>query len=181
MNRSSFNPPFSSPLLALPDPIVCERYVPRRDAAELAALFRASIATLAVSRYDAAQRAAWASSADDLASFDARLSRGVTLVARRGGAAVAFAQLAPVDHIEMLYVAPEWSRRGVGGALIAQLEQLARASKASVLSVDASALARPVFERAGFSLIAAQAVFRDGVSLPRFHLCKPLRAANLSG
>lgn len=160
--------------------VACRRYAPQ-DAAELAALFRSAIGTLAASRYDAAQRAAWAASADDLAAFGARLARGVTLVAHRGGAAVAFAQLAPVDHVEMLYVAPAWARRGVGSALIAQLERLARAARASVLSADASALARPVFARAGFSLIAAESVLCDGVSLPRFRMCKPLDAANLSG
>jgi len=65
--------------------------------------------------------------------------------------------------------------------LIARLEALAREAHSSVLTVDASALARPVFERAGFALISAETVLRDGVSLPRFHLCKPLHAANLSG
>jgi putative acetyltransferase len=156
-------------------------YVPGRDAPALAALFRASVTTLAASRYDAAQCAAWAAGADDLADFDARLTRGVTLVAQCDGAAVAFGQLFPVDHVEMLYVAPGWSRLGLATALVARLEAIAREARASVLSVDASALSRPVFERAGFSLISAESVLRDGVSLPRFHLCKPLLAANLSG
>jgi putative acetyltransferase len=164
-----------------PDSVDCRHYVPGVDAPALAALFRASVTTLAASRYDAVQRAAWAAGADDLADFDARLARGVTLVAWCEGSPVAFAQLFPLDHVEMLYVAPAWSRRGLATALIARLEALAREARASVLSVDASALARPVFERAGFSLIAAEWVLRDGVSLPRFHLCKPLHAANLSG
>jgi len=156
-------------------------YVPGRDAAALAALFRASVATLAASHYDAAQCAAWTAGADDLADFDARLARGVTLVAQCGEAVAAFGQLFPLDHVEMLYVAPAWSRMGLASALIARLEALAREAHSSVLTVDASALARPVFERAGFALISAETVLRDGVSLPRFHLCKPLHAANLSG
>jgi putative acetyltransferase len=163
------------------DAIDWRRYEPGRDAPALAGLFRASVAILAVSHYDAAQRAVWAAGADDLAEFDARLARGVTLVAWGEGAPVAFGQLHPVDHVEMLYVAPAWSRRGLASALIARLEALARESHSSVLSVDASALARPVFERAGFSLIAAEWVLREGVSLPRFRLCKPLHAANFSG
>jgi putative acetyltransferase len=164
-----------------PDSIDWRRYVPGRDAPALATLFRAAVTTLAGSHYDASQRAAWAAGADDLADFDARLARGVTLVAWCDGAAAAFGQLFPADHVEMLYVGPAWSRRGLATALIARLEAIARESCSSVLSVDASALARPVFERAGFSLIAAEWVVRDGVSLPRFHLCKPLHAANLSG
>jgi putative acetyltransferase len=157
------------------------RYAAGRDASALAALFRASVTTLAASQYDTSQRAAWASAADDLADFDARLARGVTLVAQCDGAVVAFGQLFPVDHVEMLYVSPAWSRRGLATALIARLEAIARVAQASVLSVDASALSRPVFERAGFSLVKAETVARDGVSLPRFHLCKPLHAANLTG
>lgn len=170
-----------SGLLDAPDSIGWRRYAPGRDAPALAALFRASVTTLAASRYDAAQRAAWAAAADDLADFDARLARGLTLVAQCGEAPVAFGQLFPHDHVEMLYVAPAWSRRGLATALVARLEALARESRAAVLTVDASALARPVFERAGFSLISAESVLRDGVSLRRFHLCKPLHAANLQG
>ncbi|MEM5311601.1 GNAT family N-acetyltransferase [Paraburkholderia sp. JHI869] len=157
------------------------RYAPGRDAPALAALFRASVTTLAASRYDAKQRAAWAAAADDLAAFDARLARGVTLVAQCGEVAAAFGQLFPRDHVEMLYVAPQWSRRGLATALLARLEALAREARSSVLSADASAVSRPVFERAGFSLISSELVLRDGVSLPRFHLCKPLHAANFSG
>ncbi|HEY4804349.1 MAG TPA: GNAT family N-acetyltransferase [Paraburkholderia sp.] len=157
------------------------RYAPGRDAPALAALFRASVTALAASHYDAAQRAAWAAAADDLADFDVRLARGVTLVAQSGGAAVAFGQLFPLDHVEMLYVAPAWSRRGIATAMLARFEALARAARSSVLTVDASALSRPVFERAGFSLISSELVLCDGVSLPRFHLCKPLHAANFSG
>lgn len=165
---------------ALPD-IDWRAYVPGRDAAALAALFRAAVTTLAASRYDAAQRAEWVTAADDLAAFDARLARGTTLIAVHAGASVAFGQLCPADHIEMLYVAPDWARRGLATALIARLEALAREQGADVLSTDASALARPVFARAGFSLVAPQVVWRGGVSLPRFQMAKPLREADFSG
>ncbi|MDR3097437.1 MAG: GNAT family N-acetyltransferase [Paraburkholderia sp.] len=163
------------------DAIVWRAYVARHDAAALAGLFRNAILTLAAPHYDAAQRAAWAAVADDLDAFDARLARGVTLVADHAGEPVAFGQLFPRDHVEMLYVAPGWTRRGLASALIARFEALARAARASTLDTDASALARPVFERAGFSLVAEEIVRRGSVSLPRFHLCKPLGAASFSG
>ncbi|WP_322009514.1 GNAT family N-acetyltransferase [Paraburkholderia sp. J12] len=158
--------------------IAWRRYAPGRDAAPLAALFRAAVTTLAAPHYDAAQRAAWASAADDLGAFDARLSRCTTLVAEYAGASVAFGQLFPADHVEMLYVAPDWGRRGLASA---RLEAMARGERASVLRTEASALARPVFERAGFSLVAMEVVWRGGVSLPRFQMAKPLRAADFSG
>ncbi|WP_084688070.1 GNAT family N-acetyltransferase [Paraburkholderia oxyphila] len=163
------------------DAVLWRAYVAQQDAAPLAALFRDAILTLAAPHYDAAQRAAWASAADDLDAFDARLARGVTLVAWHAGQPVAFGQLLPCDHVEMLYVAPAWTRRGLASALIARFEVLAREAGASTLDTDASALARPVFERAGFSLVAEEIVRRGSVSLPRFHLCKPLDAASFSG
>lgn len=163
------------------DAIVWRAYVVQRDAAPLASLFRGAILTLTAPHYDAGQRAAWAAAADDLDAFDARLARGVTLVAEWAGEPVAFGQLFPCDHVEMLYVAPGWTRRGLAAALIARFEALAREAGASTLDTDASALARPVFERAGFSLVAEERVQRGSVSLPRFHLCKPLGAASFSG
>lgn len=164
-----------------PDHVVWRAYEPGRDALPLAALFRSAILTLAASHYDAAQRAAWAAVADDPDEFDARLARGVTLVAVAGSEYAAFGQLFPSDHVEMLYVAPAWARRGLASALIARLEALAREARAITLDTDASALARPVFERAGFSLVAQESVRRGSVSLPRFHLCKPLKAVSFSG
>ncbi|WP_321841150.1 GNAT family N-acetyltransferase [Paraburkholderia bannensis] len=156
-------------------------YEPGRDAQPLAALFRSAVLTLAASHYDVAQREAWAAVADDPGEFDARLARGVTLVALAGHEYAAFGQLFPCDHVEMLYVAPAWSRRGLATTLIARLEALAREAQALTLDTDASALARPVFERAGFSLVAQESVRRGSVSLPRFHLCKPLKAVSFSG
>ncbi|HKT95820.1 MAG TPA: GNAT family N-acetyltransferase [Paraburkholderia sp.] len=163
------------------DAVVWRAYVAQRDAAPLASLFRDAILTLTAPHYDAGQRAAWAAVADDLGAFDARLARGMTLVGECAGEPVAFGQLFPSDHVEMLYVAPGWTRRGLASALIARFETLAREARASTLDTDASALARPVFERAGFSLVAAERVWRGSVSLPRFHLCKPLDAASFSG
>ncbi|NIE65108.1 GNAT family N-acetyltransferase [Burkholderia sp. Ax-1719] len=164
-----------------PETLVWRAYEPGRDAQPLAGLFRAAILTLAASHYDAAQREAWASGADDLDEFDARLARGVTIVACSGTEYAAFGQLFPGDHVEMLYVAPAWTRRGLASALIARLEAIAREAQAVTLDTDASALARPVFERAGFSLVAQESVRRGSVSLPRFHLCKPLNAVSFSG
>ncbi len=178
---------FTKATAADPDPdtqrdaVVWRGYVARDDAAPLATLFRDAVLTLTAPHYDAAQRTAWAAAADDLDAFDARLARGVTLVAEHVGKPVAFGQLFPADHVEMLYVAPGWTRRGLASALIARMEALAREARASTLDTDASALARPVFERAGFSLVAEEVVRRGSVSLPRFHLCKPLRAVFFSG
>ncbi|MFM0557362.1 GNAT family N-acetyltransferase [Paraburkholderia sediminicola] len=148
------------------------------DEAALAVLFRAAISALAAPDYDAAARDAWASAADDVPAFAARLARGVTLVAWREGSPAAFAQLYPADHVEMLYVAPAHARQGLAAGLLMRLEAAARASGATKLSADVSVSARRSFERAGFEMLVEERVQRNGVSLARFRMRKPLDAAH---
>jgi putative acetyltransferase len=124
-------------------------YVPA-DAKRCAEIFRSSIDELAADDYDADQREAWASAADDEAAFGARLVGMLTLIAVVDGAAVGFASLKGADVIDMLYVDPEYARQGAGGALIDALTRLASARGAKRLTAEASEGARPLFERLGF-------------------------------
>jgi putative acetyltransferase len=124
-------------------------YVPA-DARQCAEIFRASIEELAADDYDADQREAWASRADDVAGFGAKLARELTLLALIDGAVAGFASLKGADAIDMLFVDPEFARQGAGGALIEALTKLAEARGAKRLTVEASDAARPLFERRGF-------------------------------
>jgi putative acetyltransferase len=124
-------------------------YVPA-DAKRCAEIFRASIEELAAEDYDADQREAWASRADDEDAFAARLAGALTLVAVIDGAVVGFASLKGADEIDMLFVDPEFGRQGAGVALVDALTRLARARGAKRLTVEASDVARPLFERQGF-------------------------------
>lgn len=125
-------------------------YVPA-DARRCAEIFRLSIEELAAEDYDAEQREAWASRADDEEAFGARLGAGLTLLAMIDGAVAGFASLKGGDEIDMLYVGPEFARRGAGGALIEALAKLAQARGAKRLTAEASEVARPLFERQGFT------------------------------
>ncbi|NMM01066.1 GNAT family N-acetyltransferase [Paraburkholderia sp. RP-4-7] len=148
------------------------------DTAALAQLFRAAVGQLAAADYDASARAAWVSAADDEQAFATRLARGLTLVALCEGQPAGFAQLYPADHVEMLYVAPGYARQGLAAGLLARLEAVARLGGATALSADVSLSARRSFESAGFQMLAAETVRRNGVSLARFRMRKPLDAAH---
>ncbi len=124
-------------------------YVPA-DARRCADIFRASIEELAADDYSADQREAWASGADDEDAFAARLAGALTLIAVIDGAAAGFACLKGGDVIDMLYVSPEFARRGGGSTLIDALTKLAAARGAKRLTADASEVAKPLFERFGF-------------------------------
>jgi putative acetyltransferase len=118
------------------------------DARRCAEIFRSSIAELAADDYDDDQREAWASRADDEQAFSARLTGALTLL---DGAVAGFASLKGADHIDMLFVDPEFARQGAGGGLIEALTKLAQARGAKSLTVDASDSAKALFERQGFS------------------------------
>jgi putative acetyltransferase len=125
-------------------------YLPA-DARRCAEIFRASIAELAADDYDDDQREAWASRADDEQVFGARLGGALTLLAMIDGAAAGFATLKGADEIDMLFVEPEFARRGVGRTLVDALTRLAQARGAKRLTTEASDVAKPLFERQGFT------------------------------
>ena len=125
-------------------------YLPA-DARRCAEIFRSSIEELAADDYDEDQREAWASRADDEQAFSARLGEALTLLAVIDSAVAGFASLKGADQIDMLFVDPEFARQGAGRALIEALTKLAQARGAKRLTVEASDVAKALFERQGFT------------------------------
>ncbi len=120
------------------------------DAPVLAEIFQASIEELTGEDYSEAQQAAWASLADDVEAFGARLAENLTLVATIGGSTVGFGSLKGADHIDLLYVHPAAAGQGVGRLLVEALEKLAGARGARRLTADVSDTARGFFEKRGY-------------------------------
>ena len=125
-------------------------YLPA-DAKRCAEIFRLSIEELAADDYDEQQREAWASRADDEKAFGAKLAGELTLLAMIDGEIAGFASLKGADEIDMLFIDPECARRGVGRALVDALTKLAEARGAKRLTAEASDVAKPLFERLGFT------------------------------
>jgi putative acetyltransferase len=124
-------------------------YLPT-DAHLLAALFRASIETLAEDYYSEDQLAAWASVAHDEAAFGAKLAAQLTLVGVRSGEIAGFATLKDNAVVDMLYVHPAHARAGVASALVEAVEKLAAARGATTLTAEASDAARDFFAARGY-------------------------------
>jgi putative acetyltransferase len=150
-------------------------YLPS-DAARCAAIFRASIEALTGDDYDDDQRRAWAATADDVAAFGARLAKALTLVATISGEPAGFGSLKGADVIDMLYVDPEFARRGVGALLIDALTRLASGRGASQLTSEVSDTARTSFEKQGFVAQRRNLVQLDGEWLANTTMIKPLAA-----
>ena len=136
-------------------------YLPE-DAPLLAEIFRASVEELTGDDYDPAQQRAWAATADDEEAFAKRLGRGLALVATTEGAPVGFASLVGGEKIDMLYVHPGATRRGVAALLVDALEKLAAGRGAKRLTAVASDTSLGFYEHRGFVPVRRNTVRCNG-------------------
>ena len=129
------------------------------DTAALQDVFAASIEELTQDDYDDDQRLAWIEQAEDAAAFAKRLGEATTLIVNVGGEVLGFASLSKDNKLlDMLYVHPHHSRKGVGSALCDAMEKIATARGAEALSVDASETAVLFFEARGYAPIQRNSV-----------------------
>jgi putative acetyltransferase len=145
------------------------------EAGRLAQLYRRSVAHYGPAAYSPAQVQAWAASISE-EKLEARIGDGRhVLVAVDGtGNLLGWGDLEADGHIDFLYSAPEARGRRVGTALYDALERYALAAAMPRLYVEASELARPLFERRGFALVRRNDLVVGGVAIHNFSMEKML-------
>ena len=126
------------------------------DAPALARLFFESVQALGPRRYGPAQVAAWAPAPADPASVHARASDGRTTIVAVNAAdeIIGYADLEPDGQIDHFYRRPDAAGAGVAPALMDELLGRAAATGMSRLYAAASDLARGLFTRKGFVVVA---------------------------
>jgi putative acetyltransferase len=149
-------------------------YLPA-DVPFLGDIFRASIEELTGDDYSQGQQQAWAAIADDLTKFAERLAARLTIVATLEGSPVGFAALEGTDKIDMLYVHPAVTGRGVAAMLIDALEKLAAARGAAKLVVQASDTASGFFQHRGYVAQTRNSVLRGDEWLANTTMEKKLK------
>ena len=147
------------------------------DLEAVVVVFTSSVHVLGASEYSDAQRKAWAPQPPDLSYWRKRLRSLQTFVATDAAAVIGFLSYEPNGHIEFLYVAPQYARRGVASMLCARAETVLASSRVAELFTEASLVARPFFERVGFSVHRAREVSFGGASFTRYAMRKRLSAA----
>jgi putative acetyltransferase len=151
------------------------------DARDTALLFTRSVREVARRDYTEEQVLAWAPDSLDLASWNERRMRPRTRLAFLDGeSGVAGSRLADsggdelagfsdVDddgYIDMMFVHPGFTRRGVAAALLGDI----RAEGHPSLWSNASISARGFFERNGFVVEREQQVERNGQTLTNYRM-----------
>lgn len=134
------------------------------DARATALLFSRSVREVARRDYTEQQVLAWAPDDVDLVRWNERRMRPRTRVAELDGELAGFADVDDSGYIDMLFVHPAFTRRGVAGALLADI----RAEGSPRLTVHASISARGFFEREGFRVEREQRIQLRGQSLTNF-------------
>ena len=145
------------------------------DLEALVAVFTAAVHALAGGAYTAEQCAAWAPIPPDTDAWRRRLSGVKVLLAREGEQVAGFIGYARSGHVDLLFTAQPFARRGVATALFGAASADMRRSGVPRLSTEASLAARPFFERQGFTVVGEEEVLRQGVALRRFRMTGDLR------
>ena len=145
--------------------------------ATLTAFLEAITETAAVD-YSAEQIAAWARPEQrTVPEWDRAMQGRNSYVAVLDEQIVGFSDVNSEGYIDMMFVSPRHSRRGVASALINYLQDHARVHGTRGLSADASITARPFFERHGFSVVTEQHPVTAGVPMTNFRMTKVLDSA----
>ena len=150
------------------------------DAPAALAVVIDAIQSQAVGLYRPDQINAWCEHARHHADLAAALARGsgwasVDPVGAGGlGSLEAFALRDPADRLSLLYCRGRSCRQGRASALLAAVEQAAAAEGLVRLRTEASQLSRPLLERRGWQLEAAEVVVLAGVAFERWRMEKML-------
>jgi len=139
------------------------------DAPATLEIFSRAVHETASRDYDPDQLEAWAPDDLDPIEWAQRRAAASTWIAEVDGEVVGFTDVDAEGYIDMLFVHPEHSGRGIGTALVEHVLGIA-ATTSDVATVNASVTARPLFERHGFVVVREQHVARRGVLLTNFQM-----------
>ena len=147
------------------------------DAEAIYALHMASIRALGASHYSAAQLEAWCGERS-ATSYLAPIATKVVVVAEDGNTICGFGQLDPGAHaVEAVYVSPSAVRKGIGSAILRELEHHAVSLLLPRLTLDASFNAEEFYAVHGYARAARIAhELHPGVFLPCARMNKALHA-----
>ncbi|KRD45915.1 hypothetical protein ASE27_17080 [Oerskovia sp. Root918] len=144
------------------------------DAEATLRVFLRAVRVTASKDYSPEQIAAWGSDDISLDVWAVKRLQTDTVVAVEGDEVLGFSDVDDRGYVDMMFVDPRVTRRGVASALLDHVTRMAREHGAVELTTYASLTARPFFEKHGFVVVEERQPVLRGVSLTNFSMRKPL-------
>src|SRR5919201_2530351 len=133
------------------------REMRREDARRFLDVHHAAVRGLAARDYPPAVIEAWAPAITDerIERFRANRDGELRLVAEIGGEIVGIGALvARASELRACYVAPTAARRGVGTAIVNEIERIARGDGLNSLTLQSSIMAEPFYSALGYEVVS---------------------------
>jgi putative acetyltransferase len=144
-------------------------------AKEIADLFYMSVHAIDSLIYSEEQKNAWAPSPIDYVAWGKRLELKRPYLLLIDDQVAGFIELEPDGHIDCAYVSPLFQRKGVATALLNHVVCIAKKLDLEQLYVEASIIAKPLFEKFGFLMQHENKVVRNNIVLVNFTMGKCLQ------
>ena len=143
-------------------------------ASQICNLFHSSVHAIDTHIYSKAQKEAWSRTPPDYIKWSKRLDDTQPWIAIHESMLVGFIELRENGYIDCLFVHPNFQNQGIARKLYHFVLELAHQRKLSQLSVDASKVAMPIFEKWGFKVKLKNEVIREDQVLINYHMYKQL-------
>ena len=148
------------------------------DARRFLEIQSAAVRGLAAKDYPPSVIEAWASSTGEhvVERFLANSDQELRLIAEIDGQPVGIGAIVVASsELRACYVAPDAARRGVGTAIVAEIERIARDRQLDHLHLEASITAEPFYLALGYRVESRHAfALRSGVSMAAVQMRKHL-------
>lgn len=146
------------------------------DHGAIAEIFTRAIHEIACDAYTPEQCLAWSDRRPDPEHWKKRCELKRPFVAVVGSRIAGFLELDPDGHIDCAYIHPDYQRRGIMTRLVEHAVRTCLDFSLERVHVEASIVAKPLFEKCGFHVIRENSVDIGGVKLPNFLMERLLKA-----
>ncbi|KRN75254.1 hypothetical protein IV73_GL000414 [Weissella kandleri] len=129
------------------------------------------------SYYSIEQLNAWGNldkKAELITKWEYSLQNTYTLVAILDDGVVGFSNIDNDGYIDLMYVSPDYQNKRIATTLLKYLEDYAHRMGLKELTVNASAVAKNMFIKQGFRIVAKQSVVKNNVEMYNYKMYKSL-------
>ena len=152
------------------------------DAEALAELGRAAIGAIGPEAYSEEQVEAWLSNFAGAEVYQAQADAGtqIFIATDESDVPVAYAMLEQTGHLDHLYCHPDHTREGIASSLLATAALYAKYHGITHLFTEASEVAKPAFESAGYTAMKKRTFDIDGVEITNWAMVREIEPAKPS-